>query len=176
MQTRLWPFRRRIDKRTSEHSGAFFELVGMVTLSWALMEMAWDLANELIMEHAGGHTIEPHLPASLTRKLSFTKKAHARLDVLAPHTPVATKLIEGVAALKEKRHDLIHGFVDEHTPEGFRDVIRLRHEGPVLGYEKRRYSVEDLKTLNIEIVALAKVARDYALGLAQQFGSRDPTL
>jgi hypothetical protein len=164
-----WRLTRKVAKQEKAFEGRAFEFVGMVTISWAFLEMGLDLGNELIMAHAGGDAIQAALPVSLNPKIKFIRKAFQNLPKLEPFRKEALSIVDGVSNLKEQRHDMVHGFTSEYLPRAAREISRIRYLGNTLSFETRTYSITEVMQLNVAIVDLAKRAIALAYDMGRQF-------
>lgn len=144
-------------RRRLRSTAIFYELIGWVTVSWALLEMSLDLTNETIMLDGGGSIIQKELPASLNRKVSFFRKACQTIPALAEFREEAERIADVILDLKEKRHDLIHGFAAMCSDDILSHQLqRFRYEGQRLGVRNVSYTHHDLMTLSQEINKLAR--------------------
>lgn len=133
---------------TDPSSNHFYhEQIGMISVAWALLEMNLDRLNELLIAIPGAEAYEQSLPVSLSRKLKFIRKVHGNLPILQTLQADACGIADRVQVLKEKRHDLIHGFAKSHPPSGLRDLVRFHFDGPSVKEIKAQYSNNDLRFL-----------------------------
>lgn len=147
--------RSRLDPHSPE---IYHEIVGKISIGWALLEMALDLTNEMVMKTVGPPPGENRMPASLKTKVRFFRKAHAGHSILTPLSQQADALADRVMALKELRHDVIHGIAANEATPGIRTLQRFIYNETDLGLREKAYSVRDLMKLSTDINRLGKDA------------------
>jgi hypothetical protein len=174
-ERRIRALTRRLDRH---HSPGYYTLLGAITAMWASVEMSLDAANYLIFKHADGDQIQSEMPVSLKPKIRFFRLAHERLAGLEAFRAEGAALISRVNALREKRHDMIHGFVLGVDPGGIHRLMRFSYEPQKFRPEYKQYSLDDLLTLSDNIADLAKDAANHANSLGRHFEpaeyTRDP--
>lgn len=102
-----------------------FRALGMITHSWAGLEITLDLVNWAIAYHQAEK--EP-FPVSLNRKIHFFRSAHNKDPMLLSLQANALEIADDITAASKLRHDLIHGYVRDgmHQP-----VLRVyKHHVP----------------------------------------------
>jgi hypothetical protein len=60
---------------TSDADEGFFGAIGRMTISWGHLELGLDCMVEVLYRLSKGNTIEPEIPRSLQRKITFLRSA-----------------------------------------------------------------------------------------------------
>lgn len=135
--------------------------IGYVSLNWASIEQDLDMWIALIYHDLGGRQEQPQIPVSLTRKLSFLRRAFKTITALKTLEIEAASLLSRVRDLAGKRHDLIHGALANLQPiEGRWHMIRFEYETPK-GHtnwhvaKEFTFSQKDFQDLEAKLVPLA---------------------
>ncbi len=169
----MWnfPLFRRLD-RVIELLGPksdvmHYARIGSISVGWASLEKSLDLVNEFVLRVAGGEAIRVDIPISLKDKLAFFKRAHNQLPLLAPVAAEGAALAARVVALKDKRHDCIHGFAVVATEDGTRHIRRVTYEGSTTGEKVTPYTIAEMEDLNREIAQLAWDIVSHAKAIAE---------
>jgi hypothetical protein len=176
----MWPFRRLFDisRRLDVMEGhldqsVHMTVIGGVTITWAMLEIGLDKCNHTILHRCGGEAIQADMPRSLSSKISFFKKAHARLALLSPYRVEAAQMAEQVLLLKEKRHDLIHGMARSQLENGAYVVHRHTYDGATLGQKQSLYTDKEIIQLASDIGTLSEAVINHASALIDRFPRED---
>ena len=111
---------------TSPADEAFFAAIGRLTISWAYVETGISFLIEMIHHSLNGEErVDRVKPISLTRRLTYLRKAFRTLPELASFQDGFGNLATTIEAESETRHDIIHGFVLHHE-EGTGRATLLR--------------------------------------------------
>jgi hypothetical protein len=96
----------------------FYHAVGRLTIAWAYLETGLDMAMAVIHHQLGGSgAIEPMMPYALQRKIRYLRKAFTKIPELAQWKDEFLAIADEITAASDKRHDLIHGYVQQHPSQ-----------------------------------------------------------
>jgi hypothetical protein len=103
--------------------------IGRLTINWARLESILDTTMLIFHEMFGNSEHERELPVSLSRKLTYLRKAFRRFqpkDIAEHHVA----LLDEVKAESDTRHDMVHGVALDllETPGSF-NSIRFINKG-----------------------------------------------
>lgn len=146
---RLWFGNRKTTAtwRQLDKTGQYLYLVGAFVTSWALMEMSMDYIAALIfLRFPAASAIHNELPRSLDQKIDFFSRAFAELPELSEFTADSAGLTARIVAMKDSRHDLVHGRVDS-VMTGRARYVRLRLSGTRVHHATRYYTRRQIEAL-----------------------------
>jgi hypothetical protein len=142
---------------TSKHDEEFFGAIGRLIISWAHLELGLDCMVEVLYRGFKGNTIEPEMPRSLQRKITFLRSVWKSQPIGADGIKGYLKFLDRVQAAAQTRHDIIHGVVIEQV-EHSGEAVMLRavrkRDGEI---EKRQFHVT-----TVDILRAAREAQDLA--------------
>lgn len=155
----------RLKKETEDHRRrhrvSHYALLGMFTATWAKSEYALEGCNLMIFQHYGGSTLENELPRALDKKIKFLRRSHQKLPALTPFDSVGVALADRFAAMRDDRHDLIHGIMSGElgTEETklFRSLPGARHPTK----RERTFGYSEIERTIDRTVALANDTIDH---------------
>ncbi len=139
----------------------------MIAATWASAEISMDYANAFALNALGGKSLQDELPVSLRPKIAFFRKAHNRLPALAGLKEAGLALATRMTALRDKRHDAIHGFAATNMPDGSRNITRMVFEGAWLSSKVTNYSLLELLELSEACTDLASDLTDHVSAIAE---------
>lgn len=108
---------------TSLADEQFYGAIGRLTISWAHTEFGLDCMAEIIHHGFGGKDIEPEIPRSLSRKLTYLRKAFRRLPIPEEALNGHISLFDAISAESGMCHDIIHGFLLSHEKDVGRAIL-----------------------------------------------------
>lgn len=147
-----------------EDAKDFLASIGMMTILWAQTEGVLDALVASIYFQGGGEKLEPQHPRQLDRKLSFLRECYKRLTPLHCVAEEGNELVDRFHRLKQKRHDLVHGFV--------RKAHADKLEFSVIKKDKRKphgFSFEPQTLTHDELVSTLEAVCDLADFAEQHF-------
>ena len=124
-----------------EDAEKFLSSIGLVTIIWAKTESVLDLIVSVIYSPGGGDKLEAELPRALDRKLTFLRKCYTRLDALKAVQASGIEIVERFHAIKQRRHDLIHGAVSRATADSIEVTILKKDKGKPEGIRMDRETI-----------------------------------
>ena len=92
--------------------------LGRLVVRWAYLERVLDYFVAAVYHRCGGNTLVRELPHTLDRKIRFLRDSLNQLPSLAESKDKGTDFLNRLAALKQTRHDLVHGIVNTANPPG----------------------------------------------------------
>jgi hypothetical protein len=142
---------------TSEADQGFVAAIGRLTISWGHLELGLDCMVDILYRGFNGNTIEPEIPRSLKRKITFLRSSWKRQPIGADGINGYLAFLDRVQTAAQTRHDIIHGVVIEQV-EGSGEAVMFRAiRGRDGEFEKRRLHVTTL-----DILMAANEAQDLA--------------
>lgn len=138
-----------------------FRCVGSVVIHWGLAEQSLDVAINMIFNGYNGKSKseEGILPRQLKRKLRFVRLCLNQLPHLAEFKDEGIALCEKFANLKERRHDLIHGAInDMHQDDGAYGFIKIDSSGEIQVMKEFDFNLRDFPKLERELEGLVNDA------------------
>ena len=78
-------------------------------INWALAEQSLDFTAHTIYKECAGSTLQ--IGCALTHKFEFLKKALRTRAALQVYAEDGIKLLDRIATMSQKRHDLVRGVV-----------------------------------------------------------------
>jgi hypothetical protein len=107
---------------------------------------------EILSHGFGGNAIEPEIPRSLQRKISFLRSAFQRLPLGTEALKIYLKFLDRVQTAAQTRHDIIHGIVVEHA-ERSSEAVMIRIIRNRNGIIKKRIEVSTKGILEAAVEA-----------------------
>lgn len=132
---------------TREADERLFAAIGRLTISWGHLELGLDSMVELLYHGFKGKTITPDIPFALKQKIAFLRASFKRMPIGVKAIDGYMKLLNKIESAAQTRHDIIHGFVIEHT-EGSGELTMLRATRKKQVVIKRTFKVTDEDTLS----------------------------
>jgi hypothetical protein len=151
----------------------YFEALGRFTFSWPYAETGLDLCGLVIFQGFGGKTIENELPRSLGRKIKYLTKAFKTLPLLFPFSDEALPLMAHLSALKETRHDLIHGIHYGSVFGSEQNVTRIQLTPDNAYGMHKLIETDKIIALTQETLELGKAFIALSLKLSDSISARD---
>ena len=142
---------------TSNADEGFVGAIGRLTISWGHLELGLDCMVEVLYRGFNGNTIEPEIPRSLQRKITFLRSAWKSQPIAANGINGYLKFLDRVQTAAQTRHDIIHGVVIEQVKRsGEAIMVRAvrRRDGEIV---KRRFHVT-----TVDILRAAREAQNLA--------------
>jgi hypothetical protein len=93
-------------------------LIGNVVVHFALFERGLAELTATAYHRLGGNRLEPDMPASLPKDLTFLAKAARRLPELASDRPELLWIADEATRLSSLRHDIVNGYITGYDPGG----------------------------------------------------------
>jgi len=125
---------------TSKTDEEFFAAIGRLTISWGHLGIGLDGIVEILYYGFNGKTLVDEIPRSLRRKITFMRAALRRLPIGEEAINGFMMLLDKIETASQKRHDIIHGVVIEHT-EGSGEATMVRATRGKNGVTKREFKV-----------------------------------
>ena len=149
---------------TSEPSDRFLAAVGALTLNWAVIETGLDFACAIVFHEFEGRKIEPEIPRSLGRKISFLKRGlkHSRLASIRAY---GLDLLQTIADRKNERHEIVHGAVTGNVKEDAVQMMRVQYTPEMHHSTTHVVTVDEVGEASARALALANPAIMLAIGL-----------
>lgn len=117
---------------TSPKDEQFFAAIGRLTLTWGHLEFAIDCMVHILHSRPAAKQIEPEMPRSLQRKISFLRATINQLHLDEQTAQKWLRLLDNIQSAAQKRHDIIHGFViDQKEQSGEAQFVRLIRKGQI---------------------------------------------
>lgn len=117
---------------TSPEDEEFFAAIGRLTLTWGHLEFAIDCMVHVLHSRPDAKQIEPEMPRSLQRKISFLRATISQLPLDKQTAQKWLRLLDNIQSAAQKRHDIIHGFVIEQKERsGEAQFVRLFRKGKI---------------------------------------------
>ena len=133
----------------------YYQLVGMITVSWAFIETSLDLSNFQILHRGGGKEIQTDMPVSLKPKIAFFRKAHDRLPRLASLKAEGLALVAQIVAQKESRHSFVHSILPtDPNGVGVRTRQQITFDGDLLGIKYSDFTISQAIDISDDARAL----------------------
>lgn len=88
------------------------QTLGVMTVSWAIMERAIDDIVGVVFGTDPEKLIQSTLPVTLDNKLDYLRKARAKLAWLSPFTPLMSNLQSRIKLARAHRKNVTHGVLD----------------------------------------------------------------
>lgn len=82
-----------------------------------MLEMGLDGCNSIIFKRLGGSKLEHKLPRPLKQRLQFFRRCLNRIDALKSIQARGLACADRISALKQFRHNSIHGFMLDYDAE-----------------------------------------------------------
>lgn len=142
---------------TSDADEGFFGAIGRMTISWGHLELGLDCMVEVIYRLFKGNTIEPEIPRSLQRKITFLRSAWKNQPIAANGINGYLKFLDRVQTAAQTRHDIIHGVVIEQVERSGEAIMVRAVRGRDGEIVKRRVHVT-----TVDILRAAREAQDLA--------------
>lgn len=98
-----------------------YSAIGRFVVAWSDLEYCLDL----LVLSARDRSSQPEIPHQLDDKLKFLKDSVKRRPELAPFAEAINKLSADIRAVKDGRHDYVHGTIIDMTEEARPMVVTL---------------------------------------------------
>ncbi len=144
---RLAELKAQLGALEAESEALHNQLVGMFVACWARMEMSLDYSNWIILNLPGGAALASQLPHSLGQKVDLFKDAHRTLSALSEFKYDGARLVARVNAMKEDRHNIIHGRGSDILNGRSHEYVRLHLRGGDIRHLEKIYSQWQLRDL-----------------------------
>lgn len=123
----------------TEADERLYGAIGRLTVNWARLEAVLDTTMLIFHEMFGNSENERELPVSLSRKLTYLRKAFKRFQP----EDVATQylaIFDDIQAESDTRHDMVHGVAVNllETPGSFNSIRLINKRS---GYELKPLTV-----------------------------------
>jgi hypothetical protein len=160
------------DTLSPEANREFFAWIGRLTISWGHLELGLEGMVEILYRGFKGNTIEPEIPRSLQRKISFLRSSWKRMQpVGVEETEWAgavngyLKFLDRVQAAAQTRHDIIHGILVEQTGGGSEAIMGrvTRKRGGDLERKRIHVTTEDIRRAVREAEDLGEKALNWSV-------------
>jgi hypothetical protein len=142
---------------TSKADQEFFAAIGRLTISWGHLELGLDCMVDILYRGFKENTIEPEIPRSLQRKITFLRSSWKRQPIGADGVNGYLMFLDRVQTAAQTRHDIIHGVVIEQI-ERSGEAVMVRAVRKRNGeFETRRFHIttEDILRAALEAQDLA---------------------
>lgn len=140
-------------------------LIGGMTLFWAKLESRLDHLNELAFLNGAQDVIDREIPRALDRKLAFMKRAHSRLPWLLALKPEGLRVVQAFKGLRDDRHQLIHGAVDDIGTDDELKFVRHIHGAGPLQLDVQEFSPERFLDITTRMSELSKLVREHHMAM-----------
>lgn len=147
-----------------------YRTLGVITHSWAGLEVTLDLVNWAI----ASHQIEKEpFPVALSRKVRFFRDAHNKNPLLRPIRSEAAAIADAIAEAGKLRHDLIHGFVRDgmHQP-----ILTIYKHYVPRGADSHNMYTDEVSVSREQLFELGRTIHDLGDRLARHADILVPTL
>lgn len=147
-----------------------FQAVGGLTLVWAQIDVALDMALRIIHHSCGGALIQSKgIPAGLADRISYFGRAHARLSKLQPFNNAARDLVNEMRRLSGERHNIVHGaalrVMDDGSLMFFRPGLKSNGDRFTL----KSYTIAEIEASATASAKLAMALAEHCRALAEAF-------
>jgi hypothetical protein len=165
--------KRKIDALRSERLEALTGQIGLMTITWAKLEMILDITIAMVHAHGGSTEIQPDLPASLKSKLAYFRKVPRKISALAHTDGEVQDFIDSIQSIKDIRHDSAHGLI-EILDEGFDvQITRFSYAGASLARNSRVVGQKELSEAAKTILDLCQRSAPLAASFANALGESE---
>ena len=149
-----------------EEQNALYSQVGFIVINWGHCEQSLELLINTLHRQFGGDKLPKRkkMPRQLSSKLDFVKECVLGIPVLSPYKDELDNLVRDFEAVKQTRHDLMHGAItDDPVINGVFTFIRLQAESDIHEVKPFQYDLKNFPKLSETLVRLGadapKVAR-----------------
>jgi hypothetical protein len=91
--------------------GHYARAIGYLTMGWATLEICLDFAIAIAFQRCGGNALEPEIPRSFSRKVTFLRKSFQQLESLREFETQGIALLDRASELSDTRHTVVHGAI-----------------------------------------------------------------
>jgi len=142
---------------TQDEEEALYSQVGFIVVQWGHCEQSLELLVNTLFLQYGGNKLprRKKMPKQLSEKLAFVKECAVQILPLAPFRADLETLIDDFEAVKQKRHDLVHGaLADIPVINGVFTFIRLETHREFHEAKKFLYDLKVFPDLAATLVRL----------------------
>ena len=149
---------------------ALYIAVGRIVVNWAYVEMALNQCISVIYKRCDGKTINKSIPASLSRKTGFLKRAFSELTMLAAFALDGLALTTRVTNIAEARNRPTHAaFIGYDANTGSFHFRKLDHNEKTIKLIDSKRTYLQLEKNGKDILVLAEDCARFANKLARHF-------
>lgn len=138
---------------------SLFKTIGFVVVQWSHCEQTLELLVNTLFRQYGGNKLPKRkkMPKQLGEKIAFVKECALHIPSLAPFRAEIEVLVSNFEALKQKRHDLVHGALSDATAvDGVYSFIRLDTHPDIHEVKDFQYDLKAFPSLAEALVQLGE--------------------
>ena len=144
------------------------KLIGLFTVQFATAEAGLDICNAIIFQHCGGSSVQPEIPRSLERKISFFKRCQAECRLISAQPDfceVGYRIADEFSSLRDDRHFLIHGIGSSLLKDQSFTQLKIRHAKTGIRFDEKVMSAASVTKLIARCFDLSKETIVYIIFL-----------
>ena len=136
-----------------------FKSAGFVVVNWGHCEQSLEMLVGILFSQYGGNKLpkRKRIPKQLSDKIEFVNECIAQIPLIAAFSGELEKIMADFTAIKQTRHDLIHGaLTDYHATNGVFSFIRLETHPDIHEVKPFEFDLKEFPSLASTLLRLGE--------------------